>query len=112
MQKHINADGCRRSTPIVNEDVERDRAEFDTDYRYPTRRNADEHPEQAYRRGYQQGAHAVLVGLREAEALDPRVLEEIDSFIGVVGLWRYGRRALKRELIRDRAPRLTLRRRA
>jgi hypothetical protein len=44
-------------------------------------RNSDEHPEQAYRRGYQQGAHAVLRGLREANVLDERTLLQLHAFV-------------------------------
>jgi hypothetical protein len=88
-----------------------DRGEFadaDCDH-HPSRRNSDEHPEQAYRRGYQQGAHAIAEAMRAAELLDERVLKTIDDYISVLGLWRFGKRALKRELARDRAPRLILR---
>jgi hypothetical protein len=74
----------------------------------PMRRVDSENPERAYRRGYQQGAHAVCEGLRAAGVLDADTLRQVDRFIGTVGLWRYGPRALKRELHRDRAPTLTL----
>jgi hypothetical protein len=44
-------------------------------------RSAHEHPEQAYRRGYQQGANEVYRALKEADALPPRLSEKLRHFI-------------------------------
>jgi hypothetical protein len=72
-------------------------------------RNSDEHPEQAYRRGYQQGAHAVLRGLREANVFDERMLQQLREFVARICDWRYARRrTLERHVLKDRAPMLEL----
>jgi hypothetical protein len=72
----------------------------------PLTRNENEHPECAYMRGYQQGAHAVLEALRAWET-DPQVIKKVERFVGTVGKWRYtNRRRLGRHLIKDAAPRL------
>ena len=81
-----------------------DTAEFHFNDEASWRRNDKEHPEQAYRRGYQQGAMTVLKGLREAKALDPWTLRKLEEFVGIkIWKWRYGKRKLKREM-KDWAP--------
>jgi hypothetical protein len=82
-----------------------DRGEFSNDDP-PNRRNDNEHPEQAYRRGYQQGAGAVLVGLRSIGTVDESVLEQVKEFVATIYFWRYGKNRLRRDTRRDEAPRM------
>jgi hypothetical protein len=77
----------------------------------PMERNQHEHPEQSYRRGYQQGADAVLDALRKAEVLDESTLRKLVRFVyGKVAHWRFNSpRRLKRHMRHDRAPTIELR---
>jgi hypothetical protein len=75
-------------------------------------RNPHENPEQAYRRGVQQGAHRVLVALEEAHALNQMTLKKLQHFVGITLFdfrypYRKGRR-LGRRLGRDDPPWLVL----
>jgi hypothetical protein len=74
-------------------------------------RNACEHPEQAYRRGYQQGAHEVYQALKEADVLPPRLDEKLRRFIyRRIYRWRFeSRRRLRRHIRKDVAPRFKMR---
>ncbi len=73
-------------------------------------RNDLEHPEQAYRRGFQQGAGAVYHALKKANLLSERLRERLSDFVyWKVYWWRFGkRRRLERNLCKDAAPRLEL----
>jgi hypothetical protein len=72
----------------------------------PLRRSEHEHPEYAYRRGYQQGAREVVRALEGR--VDPALWRSLNAFVRKVGKWRYGKRARQREVMRDQAPRFTL----
>jgi len=69
----------------------------------PERRNDNEHPQSAYRRGFQQGAWEVMSAMVKAG-----MLRTAAAFSAKIHRWRYGKRKLKREVNRDRAPKLTL----
>jgi hypothetical protein len=74
-------------------------------------RNPIEHPELAYRRGYQQGAHHIVVTLKEADTLSPELLCALKPYMLAIANWRYPRnnhRRLRRHIIRDAAPVLDL----
>jgi hypothetical protein len=73
-----------------------------------TERNELEHPEQAYRRGYQQGAHAVANPLIKAGLLDPEIQRAVKQFVyHRIFDWRYAKqRRLGRHLNKDSAPEL------
>jgi hypothetical protein len=74
-------------------------------------RNPIEHPELAYRRGYQQGAHHVVAALEKADALSPALLSVLEDYLTTVAFWRYprgDRRRLRCHLLKDRAPELNL----
>lgn len=84
---------------------EREEFSFDDDWRV---RNDLENPEQAYRRGYQQGAGAVYHALDEAHLLSERLRVRLHNFVyGPVKRWRFMQR-LGRHLIKDAAPKLKL----
>jgi len=74
-------------------------------------RNRREDPEQAFRRGMQQGAHRVYHAIEEAGVLDEKTLRRIAHYYGIeLFNWRYAkRRRLGRRLNRDCAPWLDLR---
>jgi hypothetical protein len=80
------------------------RAEFADDG--SDNRNEWEHPEKSYRRGFQQGAHAVLDPLLKLGVLNEHVQWVLKSYVYItVANWRFSdRRRLKRHMIRDRAP--------
>jgi hypothetical protein len=69
-------------------------------------RNDWEHPEQSYRRGFQQGAHAVWSALEKGGKLDKRtIIQCVDFVYYTVFHWRYAKqRRLGRHLHRDAAP--------
>jgi hypothetical protein len=75
-------------------------------------RNANEDPERSYRRGFQQGAHAVMMPLIAAGLLDASIVKKLKKFIYLkIGYWRFDSpRRLKRHMRLDRAPKLELRR--
>jgi hypothetical protein len=87
------------------------------DYSNFFERNPFEHPEQAFRRGMQQGAHRVVHALEEAGVLDAYTLKRLQRYYGVelawwrFGLGRYRPYRLGRRLRRDDAPWLDLKRR-
>jgi hypothetical protein len=89
------------------ESVESERGEFRDG---EADRNSFEHPEQAFRRGYQQGAISVLDPLRRTGLLTGRVLRAVERFIfGEIFNWRYAkRRRLQRSISKDRPPRLEM----
>jgi hypothetical protein len=74
----------------------------------PMERFEWEHPEQAYRRGVQQGAHFVFEALAaDCSSVDPRFLAAVRHYVGVtLYRWRYNARRLRRQLHRDAPPRL------
>jgi hypothetical protein len=69
-----------------------------------------EHPEQAFRRGMQQGAHRIYKALEQAGVLDAQTLKRIRHYYGIVLFdWRYAKkRRLGRRLNVDDAPWLVL----
>jgi hypothetical protein len=71
-------------------------------------RNENEHPEQSYRRGFQQGSGEVFHALERAGLLDERTLRVLRDFVyGPVARWRFNsRRRLKRHRLHDAAPTL------
>ena len=73
-------------------------------------RNPDEHPEQAFRRGLQQGAADVYHALEKAQLLDERTLKKLNHFVYWKLFWfRYAkRRRFCRHIVRDRPPRLEI----
>jgi hypothetical protein len=74
-------------------------------------RNPIEHPELAYRRGYQQGAVHVVAVLEKADALPPGLLAVLATYRTAVANWRYpsgNRRRLRRHIGKDAAPELSL----
>jgi hypothetical protein len=73
-------------------------------------RSVNEHPEQAYRRGYQQGAYAIVKALKETGAIEGRILAVIEDHVNLkLANWRYSRtRRLKRNIIRDDPPALQI----
>jgi hypothetical protein len=74
-------------------------------------RQPGEHPELAYRRGYQQGVDHVLGVLEKAGALSPALLALLDEYQTRVTFWRYpqgNRRRLRRHMRKDAAPVLNL----
>ena len=90
-----------------------DRDEFSSDFRMPEAldhhlvRNSWEHPEAAYRRGAQQGAHEVRQALKDAGVLDDATAEVLDKYVDeTLATWRFFKRPLKREFPRDRIPHL------
>jgi hypothetical protein len=72
---------------------------------HPERRSEIEHPETAYRRGYQQGANEVMQAMLAAGLIDQKT---VSTFTLKSNNWRHGKRSLKRELLKDRAPKLSL----
>jgi hypothetical protein len=80
-------------------------AEFDTS-RYE--RSNTEHPEQAYRRGFQQGAHAVVEALKER--VDPNTLDALKHYVRItLAEWRNSaKRNRKRHVTVDQPPKLNL----
>lgn len=80
-------------------------AEFDSS-RYE--RSITEHPEQAYRRGFQQGAHAVVDALKDK--VDPNTLDGLKHYVGItLAEWRYSaKRNRKRHVSLDQPPKLNL----
>jgi hypothetical protein len=91
-------------------EIEAPRGEFGPPEDPDLERNANEHPEQAYRRGYQQGAHAVLDPLRKAKLLDHWTQRKLENFVyWKIFDWRYAkRRRLSRHICKDRAPTIDL----
>ena len=73
-------------------------------------RNPFEHPERAFRRAFQQGAHRVLDALQEARVLDPDIERRVYDYVyDDLYHWRYAkRRGLGRRLNVDCAPWLDL----
>jgi hypothetical protein len=75
-------------------------------------RNSFETPEQAFRRGMQQGAHRVLDALQKAGGVDAELLKQISNYVGITLFdfrypYRKGRR-LGRCIVCDEAPWLEL----
>jgi hypothetical protein len=67
-------------------------------------RNPFEDPEAAYRRGYQQGAHAVMKALPPGE-----LRQQVKNFVNKIGEWRYAkRRRFGRHVVQDRPPTLEI----
>jgi hypothetical protein len=95
----------RRGWPYRDQ-VDQLRGEFGD--RGGAERNPWEHPEQSYRRGFQQGAHEIVDTLRKAGVLDPAVESALHKFTYcTVADWRFTRRRrLRRHITKDRAPRL------
>ncbi len=84
--------------------TERDREEFSVDSSMT--RNADEHPEQSYRRGFQQGAIAVFEGIEGK--LDFQTRKRLQRFIyRTLTAWRW-QRHLGRHIHKNRPPALKL----
>jgi hypothetical protein len=74
-------------------------------------RHAGEHPELAYRRGYQQGSAHILHVLEKAGALPPELRALLDEHLLKIAKWRYpsgDRRRLRRHMRDDAAPELSL----
>ena len=74
-------------------------------------RHAGEHPEVAYRRGYQQGSAHILHVLEKAGALPPELRALLDEHLLKIVKWRYprgDRRRLRRHMRNDAAPELNL----
>jgi hypothetical protein len=85
--------------------------EFALDGPEKMERNPIEHPELAYRRGYQQGAYHVFGVLEKAGAFSPQMLRVLQAYMTAVANWRYprnNRRRLRRHLPKDAAPELSL----
>ena len=83
------------------------RDEFDDDL---NSRNCWEHPEQSYRRGFQQGGWEVYQALEAAGLLEERVKKQVREFVRlVVARWRFlSKRLLKRHTHHDAAPKLVI----
>jgi hypothetical protein len=74
-------------------------------------RNPIEHPELAYRRGYQQGAYHVFGVLEKTGAFSPQLLHVLQAYMTAVAHWRYPRnnqRRIRRHMLKDAAPELSL----
>ena len=94
----------RKSAPLSD-----DRDEF-AEVLTGLERNPNEHPEQAFRRGLQQGAAEIFHALQKAQLLDERTLKKLSNF-AYGELWRFRhakRRQLCRHIGRDRPPRLKI----
>jgi hypothetical protein len=61
-------------------------------------------PEQAYRRGYQQGAFAVTAALKYQ--IDPALWQKLADFNGFIRRWRFRKRRSQQRPYRDLAPEL------
>jgi hypothetical protein len=69
----------------------------------PMCRSDGEHPERAYRRGYQQGAQAMVAALEGK--IDPMTWESLQDYVdGKVARGRYSKRGRKRDVLRDQPP--------
>jgi hypothetical protein len=88
------------------DEFERTRGEFNPDGK--DERSDQEHPEQAYRRGVQQGAYFVLEALKaQRGAIDRKLLADISRYVErTLARWRYGPRRLCRQMRRDDPPRM------
>src|SRR5262245_32218778 len=90
------------------DEFERTRGEFKHGGKDCMERSDQEHPEQAYRRGLQQGAHFILEMLEaNLGSIDGDLLVDIHSYVQIdLARWRYNSRRLHRRLGRDDPPRL------
>jgi hypothetical protein len=72
------------------------------------RRSDQERPEQAYRRGVQQGAYFILEALEANRGrVDHKLLANIRRYVGhTLFRWRYGSRRLRRHIRLDDPPRM------
>jgi hypothetical protein len=75
-------------------------------------RNPIEHPELAYRRGYQQGAYHIVAVRKQVVTLPPALLAVLENYAELtVYNWRYPRdqrKRLRRHIIKDGAPELNV----
>ena len=68
----------------------------------PRCRSDGEHPARAYRRGFQQGAQAVVAALEGK--IDPTIWGSLQDYVdSKVAQWRYSKRGRKREVLRSTA---------
>jgi hypothetical protein len=88
------------------DEFDRTRGEFNLDGN--DERSDQEHPEQAYRRGVQQGAYFVLQALEaDPSSIDRKLLRDIKRYVeSTLARWRYGPRRLGRQMRRDDPPRV------
>jgi hypothetical protein len=114
--------GERLMMKIDWDEFERTRGEFKHGDEDHMERSDQEHPEQAYRRGVQQGAYFVLEALENADQVlwncgsihdfrpvDPKLLVRIRRYVGTaLGNWRYAApsRRLRRRYPLDEPPRM------
>jgi hypothetical protein len=90
------------------DEFERTRGEFKDGVR-----SDQEHPEQAYRRGVQQGANFVLEALEaDRDAIDRKLLTDIQRYVdSALMRWRFGHGSRPRRLRRwENPPRVKRRR--
>jgi transposase InsO family protein len=103
--------GLRSSKMKIDwDEFERTRGEFKHDGKNRKdrmERSDQEHPEQAYRRGVQQGAYFVLEVLEAApDSINVDLLLDIHQYVQIdLARWRYNSRRLHRRLGRDDPPR-------
>jgi hypothetical protein len=90
------------------DEFELTRGEFKHDGKARMERSDLEHPEQAYRRGVQQGAYFVLEALEaDCGSVDRKLLSNITRYVErTLASWRYNSRRLRRHIKRDDPPRL------
>ena len=90
------------------DEFERTRGEFKHDGEGCIERSDQEHPEQAYRRGVQQGAYFVLEALEtDRGSVDRKLLADISRYVeSTLARWRYNSRRLHRHIKRDDPPKL------
>jgi hypothetical protein len=91
------------------DEFERTRGEFKHDGEGCIERSDKEHPEQAYRRGVQQGAYFILEALEaDRGSVDRKLLADVSRYVErTLARWRYNSRRLHRRLGRDDPPRLS-----
>ena len=90
------------------DEFERTRGEFRHGGEGCIERSDQEHPEQAYRHGVQQGAYFVLEALEaDCGSVDRKLLANVRRYVDrTLARWRYNSRRLGRHLHRDEPPRL------
>src|SRR5262249_48555220 len=90
------------------DEFELTRGEFRHDGEDRIERSDQEHPEQAYRRGVQQGAYFVLEALEaDRGSVDRKLLADITRYVErTLARWRYSSLRLRRRIHRDDPPRL------
>ena len=90
------------------DEFERTSGEFKHDGEGCIERSDQEHPEQAYRRGVQQGAYFVLEALEtDRGSVDRKLLADISRYVeSTLARWRYNSRRLCRHMRLDDPPRV------